>query len=102
MRKSSMPTNHRVLTGNEHGATWKVACVSVSVSDHKETMKHAVPPAVSYRATRSRVYSCYACSTGHNLMFCHQSPTRACVTGNGGVRSLWENAASSSKMATEA
>ncbi len=26
-------------------------------------------------------------------MICHQSPTRACVTGNGGVRSLWDNVA---------
>jgi len=59
-------------------------------------------PVLPYRATRSRVYSCYACSTGHNLMFCHRSPTRACVTGNGGVRSLWDNVTSSSKMATEA
>jgi hypothetical protein len=35
-------------------------------------------------------------------MFCHQSPTRACVTGNGEVRSLWDNVASSSRTATEA
>jgi hypothetical protein len=39
-----------VLAATELGATWKVACVSVSVSDHKETMKPAVPPAVSYLA----------------------------------------------------
>jgi hypothetical protein len=43
----------------------------------------------------SRVYSCYARFTGHNLTFCHQSPTGACVTGNGEVRSLWDNVASS-------
>jgi hypothetical protein len=35
-------------------------------------------------------------------MFCHQSPTGACVTGNGEVRSLWDNVASSPRMATEA
>jgi hypothetical protein len=44
----------RVLAGNGRGATWKVACVSVSVSGHKETMKPAVPPAVSYRDRRRR------------------------------------------------
>ena len=32
-----------------------------------------------------------------NLVFCHQYPTRACVAGNGGVRSLWDNVASSEK-----
>jgi hypothetical protein len=32
--------------------------------------------------------------TGRNLVFCHQYPTRACVAGNGKVRSLWDNAAS--------
>jgi len=26
-------------------------------------------------------------------MFCHQSPTRACVTGNGEAPSLWDNVA---------
>ena len=31
----------------------------------------------------------------HNLMFCHQYPTRACVIGNDEVRSLWDNVASS-------
>lgn len=31
----------------------------------------------------------------HNLMFCHQYFTRACVNGNVGVRSLWDNVASS-------
>ena len=31
---------------------------------------------------------------GHNLIFCNQYPTRACVTGNGEVRSLWDNVAS--------
>src|SRR5215510_6342527 len=46
-------------------------------------------------ATRGRVYSGYACSIGHNLMFCHQSPTSACATGNSGVRSRWNNVASS-------
>lgn len=30
-------------------------------------------------------------------MFCHRYPTRACVTGNGEVRSLWDNVASSPK-----
>jgi hypothetical protein len=34
---------------------------------------------------------------GHNLMFCHQYPTRAYVTGDGEVRSLWNNVASSLK-----
>ena len=29
-------------------------------------------------------------------MFCHQYPTRACVVGNDGVRSLWDNVTSSS------
>ena len=29
--------------------------------------------------------------SGHNLMFRHQYPTRACVIGNGEVRSLWDN-----------
>ena len=33
-------------------------------------------------------------STGRNLVFCHQYPTRACVTGNDKVRSLWDNVAS--------
>jgi len=28
-------------------------------------------------------------------MFCHRYPTRACVNGNVGVRSLWDNVASS-------
>src|SRR5262249_32520229 len=64
-------------------------------------IKSSVPILVA-RATRSRVYSCYACSIGHNLMFCHQSPASACVTGNGGVRSLWDKVASSPGMATEA
>ena len=32
-------------------------------------------------------------------MFCHQYLTRACVAGNGGVRSLWDNVASSTRMA---
>ena len=32
--------------------------------------------------------------TRHHLMFCHQSPTGACVAGNGGVRSLRDNVAS--------
>ncbi len=31
----------------------------------------------------------------HNLMCCHQYPTRACVIGNDEVRSLWDNVASS-------
>ena len=30
-------------------------------------------------------------------MFCHQYPTRACVTGNSEVRSLWHNVSSSRK-----
>jgi hypothetical protein len=30
-------------------------------------------------------------------MFCHQYPTRACVTGNGEVRSLFDNVSSSPK-----
>ena len=34
-------------------------------------------------------------------MFCHQYPTRACVAGNGGVRSLWDNVTSSTRTATE-
>jgi len=33
--------------------------------------------------------------TGRNLMFCHQYPTSACVTSDGGVRSGWDNVASS-------
>jgi len=33
-------------------------------------------------------------------MFCHQYPTRACVAGNGEVRSLWDNVASSTRTAT--
>ena len=32
---------------------------------------------------------------GHNLVFCHQYPTEACVVGNDGVRSLRDNEASS-------
>ena len=36
-------------------------------------------------------------TSGDNLMFCHQYPTRAGVTGNGGVRSLWDNVSSSRK-----
>jgi hypothetical protein len=43
-----------MLAANERGATCKVACVSVSVSDHKETRKLAVPPAVSYWDRRRR------------------------------------------------
>src|SRR5262245_11129513 len=31
----------------------------------------------------------------HNLMFCHQSPTSACVIGDEEVRSLWDHVASS-------
>jgi len=34
-------------------------------------------------------------------MFCHQYPTRACVIGNGGVRSLWDNVSSSSGMVAQ-
>lgn len=34
-------------------------------------------------------------SSRHNRMFCHPYPTRACVTGNGEVRSLWNNVTSS-------
>lgn len=32
---------------------------------------------------------------GRNPTFCCWSPTRACVGGNAGVRSLWDNATSS-------
>src|SRR5262245_11023968 len=34
-------------------------------------------------------------SIRHNLMFCPQYPTRACVIGDDEVRSLWDNVASS-------
>ena len=34
---------------------------------------------------------------GRNLIFCNQYSTEACVTGNGGVRSPWNNVASSEK-----
>jgi hypothetical protein len=37
----------------------------------------------------------------HNLMFCHQYPTRSCVAGDGGVRSSWDNVASSFRMAAQ-
>jgi hypothetical protein len=36
------------------------------------------------------------------LLFCQQSPTEACVPGNGGVRSPRDNGSSSFGMATEA
>jgi hypothetical protein len=36
------------------------------------------------------------------LLFCQQSPTEACVPGNGGVRSPRDNVSSSFGMATEA
>ncbi len=45
------------------------------------------------RATRSRVNDCH--TTRYDLMSCHQYPTRACVAGNGEVRSPWNNVASS-------
>jgi hypothetical protein len=34
---------------------------------------------------------------GRNLVFCNRYSTKACVTGNGGVRSPWDNVASSEK-----
>jgi hypothetical protein len=37
----------------------------------------------------------------YNLMFCHQYPTGACVTGNGEVRSLRENVSSSRGMVAQ-
>jgi hypothetical protein len=37
----------------------------------------------------------------HNLMFCHQYPTGACVTGNGEVRSLRNNVSSLPRVATQ-
>jgi hypothetical protein len=37
----------------------------------------------------------------HHLLFCQQYPTGACVTGNGGVRSLRDNIASSNMDGSE-
>ena len=34
---------------------------------------------------------------GRNLVFCNRYSTEACVTGNGGVRSPWNNVASSGR-----
>ena len=40
---------------------------------------------------------------GHHPLFCQRYPTRTCVTGNGEVRSSWNNVASSmERMAAKA
>jgi len=33
----------------------------------------------------------------HNSIFCYRYPTKTCAVGNGGVRSSWDNVASSYK-----
>jgi hypothetical protein len=37
---------------------------------------------------------------GHHPLSCQRYPTRTCVTGNGGVRSSWDNVASSARRMT--
>jgi len=36
-------------------------------------------------------------SEGHHPLFCQRYPTRTCVTGNGEVRSSWNNVAPSTR-----
>ena len=45
--------------------------------------------------TKSLEVAVVTACTGHNSMYCHRYHTRACATGNGEVRSLWDNVASS-------
>jgi hypothetical protein len=37
---------------------------------------------------------------GHHPLFCQRYPTRTCATGNGEVRSSWDNVASFTKRMT--
>ena len=51
--------------------------------------------------TKSLEITVVSACTGHNPMYCHWYPTRACVTGNSGVRSPCDNVASSNRMVTK-
>lgn len=53
--------------------------------------------------TKAVYVAVMASNEGHHPLFCQRYPTRTCVTGNGEVRSSWDNVAPSARrMAAKA